>query len=408
MSWTEKYRWLSSCAGLELHILPDNAYSGRLCSVSLEKNRLNIDKKSEAEGDLAAVLKQVPNDRPLALTLTGKGILIKKVARIEEITGDTLNKVFPNFSLETFYVQNFISGDYSFLALIRKDSADELVKKIGEAGIKLLTVGLGPFAVALVLGQINNYGEEIRFDGHLIQHNSAFEWEDYKYQPGATSRFPLKIDTEKIPERNLIAYATAFQLALFNRLSPIVIPNSITEHALAEFREEKKFKFNLSAVLAGLFVLLLVNFLVFSRYQAANEQLAAQAGRSSAGVENVKMIRNDLAEKEKQLRELGWNKGLSFAYLADRIGRSVPASITLNELSVNPERDRLGTNGEGEKYEQNIIRISGKTANPEAVNDWIYRLKDETWVNRVTLESFSPGNGNEDDSRQQFILKISI
>lgn len=407
MQWIDKYLWFTSCQGLELHLLPDNSYSGRICHVSLNKNLLTIGAKHEVEGDIACVLKKVSPGEPLAVTLTGKGILIRKITGISELSEDSLNRVFPNLAVDNFYFQHFRSAENSFVALARKDMIDELINNIQSAGIKLLNISLGPFITSCILSQINTYGNEFHFDNHIIRFRKGFEWDDYQYTPQASSEFPIKVDREQLPERSVIAYATAFQLALLNHLEPVTIETEITSKTLAEFREEKKFKFSVATMLSICFLLLLVNFLVFSRYHALNEELQLEANKSSAGEVNIRSLEQDVAAKEQLLHDLGWNKGLKAAFLADQIGQSVPSSVTLDELTINP-RLKSNTPTEGKKYSSNQIRISGKTINLQAVNEWIYKLKDKTWVKQVVLERYSPDGEDQQDNRPKFVLRINI
>jgi len=133
---------------------------------------LNIDSKSEYSGDLASLLKKLPKDKPVALSLTGKGVLIRKTAKIDEIGRDQLNEVFPNLQADQFYVQNFVSGDLSFVAIIRRDVSDQVLAAFAGEGLNVLLLAAGPFAASAVLRQLNTYGDELCFDGHCVQYTA--------------------------------------------------------------------------------------------------------------------------------------------------------------------------------------------------------------------------------------------
>ncbi len=74
---------LSNCAGPEVHLKQDGSYDVRLVRLSLSKKLIKIEAKKSFVGSSVKITDFVL-DEPLAVTLTGKGVLIKKTARLEE------------------------------------------------------------------------------------------------------------------------------------------------------------------------------------------------------------------------------------------------------------------------------------------------------------------------------------
>ncbi len=406
MKFLEKYQWLNSCTGVELHILPDGAYDWRVCSVSLAGNSLNIDSKTEVPGDTAAVLKKFPKDKPLALTITGKGVLIRKAPAMEEIGENQLNQVFPNLEADQFYIQNFISGGQSFVSIIRREIIDGLMDVLSAEGLNILLLTIGPFTASHILKQLNTYGQEICFDGHEVQYNKEWEWTEYRYAAGKKSEFPLKIDLESIPEQYLLAYAAAFQLALYPRLAAVSLPVGQAENNLYEFQQKQQFQFRAGCILAVFFVVLLLNFLLFSYYNSANEALLSQVSQSSAGIESLRNTEKEIASNEKLLKELGWSRGVRYAWIADQLGQTVPAGLSLREIAINPLNTVETGRQRREVYDTGKIKIRGEASDPGAVNNWLYLLKGKSWVKGVNLDSFSPSSSSG-DNKQEFSITIS-
>lgn len=400
----DKYQWLNTCTGVELHLFPDGSYACRTCSVSLAGNLLNIDSKSEHSGDLASLLKKVPKDKPVALSLTGKGVLIRKTAKIEEIGRDKLNEVFPNLQSDQFYVQNFVSGDLSFVAIIRRDVSDQVLAAFAGEGLNVLLLTAGPFAASAVLRQLNTYGDELCFDGHCVQYTKEWDWTEYRFEPGKKSEFPLKVGMEALPGQFLIAYASAFQLALYPRLPVVSLPAPQVERHLDEFEQKQRFNFRAVAVLSGFFVLLLLNFLLFSYFNSANEALLSQVSQTSASLENLQHTEKEIASNEKLLQELGWNKGIRLSYLADQLGQTLPSSLKLKEIGINPLNVTETGRQRKEIYDTGKIKIRGEASDPAALNNWIYILKEKDWAKQVNLDSFSPSG---DDHTQEFTITIN-
>jgi Tfp pilus assembly protein PilN len=399
----EKYQWLSSCTGIELHILPDGSFSCRGCLISIQKDALSIDSKFEVEGDLRKVLKKIPADLPVSVSITGKNVLTKKTAKVEDMGPDKLLRLFPNIKPEQFYIQNFISGEFSFISIIRKEVLDEILLSFNKSDLNTLLLNLGPFATSHILGQLNVYGKAIRFDGHIINLSEKNVWENYKYEASAKSEFPLKIDIESIAEQYIVAYAAAFQLALYNKLNAVVVPVDSVYNKLSDFEQKQKFNFRLAVILGSFFVLLLLNFLLFSYYSSKNDLLLGQVSQSTASVESVRVAENNIANNEKLLKELGWYKGVRHAWLADQLGQSIPAGINLTEISINPLNTVESNRLRQEVYKTGTIHISGEANDLTSMNEWMYALKAKTWPRGVNLDSFAPSPEN---SKQHFAITI--
>jgi len=379
---------LSACSGAEVHLLGDGTFAIRVMYLSLHKSHIQIDRKKEYTVSLEQ-LASIELNGPIALTLTGKGVLIKKTAKLESVTEQSLRQLFPGFKLAEFYVQHFSSGDHSFIALIRQEIADPILKAIRKHGGKILVFSLGPFAAAQVMPLLNHYGTHLDFDGHQVILDEQKNWLDYSYTTGAGTAFQLKLGIEPIPQQYLLAYASAFQLILNERLDLVGVGDQQMEEELAELLSKLKFKKNSALSLYSLFALLLVNFLLFSYYNAANQKLAGKAGRQNTQTFDRKKLETAVIEKEKQVNLLGWNHGQHYSFLCDQIGQTVPAAITLNELHINRLAATPITSDKEVQVETGTIKILGQSASIYAINEWIYALKQKPWVKTVQLQKYT-------------------
>lgn len=383
---------MNECAGLEVNIRTDGTFAVRLVELSLQKKLIHIKEKKE-QVVAADQLHSVKVKGPLAVTLTGKGVLIKKTKRLESITAQSLSQLFPDFKMADFYVQHFPAGDNSFIAFVRKEIADHILSIFKKQGAELLMLSLGPFAAEQAIPQLNNYNGNLNFDGHQIVLDDQKTWLDYNYAAGLDSSFELKIDTEPLPQQFLLAYATAFQLILHERLELIRVEADDINTQLVESTFRLKFNRNASLLLLVFFVLLLVNFLLFSFYNSANQALAGKAGARSDVSQNKEKLQAEVKEKEAQVKLLGWNNGQNYAYLCDQIGQTLPAAIILNELVINPLQQ--GSSSSQKIIETGSMRITGQSANIYVINDWIYALKLKPWVKAVQLEKYGRDDQKE-------------
>lgn len=389
---------------MELAIEPDGTVVCRMCSLALEKNSLTIVEKKELKGTLEEVIASFPGSIPVAVSLTGRGILTKISNALGELSGQQLQEVFPNFKAESFYVQQFPGDDHVFLSIARKEQIDGLLATLKDAKIQVLCVTLGPFAVSHVLSQVNTYGEQLCFAGHCVSYTQDFKWRDYKFDQRTSSEFALKIAQENLGEEYLIAYATAFQLILYPRLPAVLLPVTEVSDRLEEFSEQQTFRFRLVGILGFFFVLLLVNFGIFSSYRAKNAHLYAHVNLQSSSAENLQMLETNTAQQQERLKVLGWYRGLPYSWITDQVSSEVPPAVELIELSVSPAKQAERNSERKEVYQSGIIHVKGTTTDPTDVNDWIYKLKSKDWVKQVQMERFSPG---EEDGVQEFEMLLN-
>ena len=239
------------------------------------------------------------------------------------------------------------------------------------------------------------------FDGHIISLINKHVWESYQYKAGEGSGFPVKIDIEIIPEKNILSYSAAFQLALYKRLSVIEVPAEATSAAISEYREEKIFKSRAVIILSLFFILLLVNFLLYNHYNSSNNNLIEKVSKSTSMQSNAKQLEEDLRLKEGLVKALGWNKGIRYAFILDQIGQTVPAAITLTALNINYGSALSVHNAQPDiSYS---VKISGETPEVRMVNNWIYVLRDKDWVKEVNMNNFEP---HPESGQQKFSLTI--
>ena len=389
--------------GAEINLKSDGSCSIRVVKLSLSKKLIQIESKKEYSGSLAEVLK---NDfsGPLALTITGKGLLIKKTTRLEQVTEQGLQHLFPQMKLSEFYVQHFPTGAYSFIAIMRKEIVDSVISAFKLKSVDILLLSLGPFVVDQVIPQINSYGEQLKFDGHHITFDGDKNWLEYSFALDAKSGFPLKIDMEHMPENYLLAYAAAFQLILHEQLNLIEVLSTEIKQNLIDYSAKLKFKKHGMLILMFFFILLMLNFLVFNYYNSDNQELMSKAGQKSYDFENRQKLEEDVKIKESMVKRLGWNKGYSYAYLCDQIGQTLPKEIKLEEMQVNS----LSGTGSGllkvPQLDNGSMRIKGETSSIYAVNNWIYTLKEKQWVKEVKLEKYMT---DDQKGAQVFTLFLS-
>lgn len=404
MKLLEKYHHISEATGIGITIERNGDYTISACSVGVENNQLSFQRKLTGITSLNELGKQVPAKTLVALNLSGKGILQKQADRIEDIDQNNFNRILPNAKPEDYYIQNFISGDQSFISVIRRTEADKWIDQLRELGYALLVLSLGPFPVEHVLPQLNVYDQDVTFGGHVIRRNERLEWTSCQYNEAAATSFPLKIESEGINEKLLIAYASAFQLVLSNKINVIQAAVPSLADGYNKLLAERKLKVQGILILAAFFVLLLVNFVLFSWLNSANAKLTEQVSRSAQSSSDVQQVGDQVQQKEALLKTLGWEDNVNKSVLIDQVASLLPQEITWQEAAVDPV-DIVQSRSQKEiVFSIRTIRITGSCERIIPVNEWIARIKTKAWVKNAQLDSYT---FNQELNTGKFTLLIS-
>jgi len=403
MGKLDEYYRLNKVAGVNIHLQTGGEVLVQLCAVEASGNQLTINKKVIDLTSVGRLKEDLPAKSIISLNFSGKGILQKRIDKTEIVDQNVFSKILPNAKSEDFYVQNFISGEYSFVSVIRKSEADKWLNQLRELTFQPLLLSLGVFPVENIIPQLNIYEPEVILGGYQIQRNEKGEWLDIK-PVEAASPYAFKLGSEKIEERLLIAYAAAFQLVMIGQLDPISADAEDLNKALQSRLAEQKLKVRGAVVLIIIFTLLLGNFIALSWLNASNTELTRQVGKYAENNNNEQEISDRIREKEALLHTLGWDGGINKSILIDQVSSLLPSEVTLREILVNPVDITGSRIQKAIVFSDRKIIITGNSEKIIPVNEWIARIKTRTWVKNIQLENFAYNN---ELSTGQFIISIN-
>jgi Tfp pilus assembly protein PilN len=400
----EKYYRINRAAGISIRVLSNGKTTIHVSEIILEGSKLDFGKKAVNIIDLKKIGELLPVKTVVALNLSGKGVLQKQTEKIERIDQGNFNRVVPNANLEDFYIQNFISGEKSFVSMIRKSDADIWLEQLKELGFQVVMLTLGPYPVQNIVDQLNIYDQELRFDGNVIMRSENRDWSSVYFDEAVTAPFPLKIAEERIDEQLLIPFASAFQLALASSLESIKANASGPDTTYDELIEERKFKTKGFIVLLIFFVLLLTNFVTLTFLNSSNNQLQTQVDLTSQGNTDLEKLNEQIEQKETLLKNLGWVEGIHKSSLVDQLSSLLPEDLTLQSIAINPIDAEAGRVQRSLTFDDQKIVITGTSQKIIPVNEWIARIKTRPWVKNVQMESFTINN---ELNTGQFIIAIN-
>jgi Tfp pilus assembly protein PilN len=400
----EPYYRISHAAGVNIHLRQDGVAHIHACSVIAKGNQLDIDKKVLDISSVEGLSKHFQEKTPIALNLSGKGILHKQIERTETIDQGNFNKILPNAGIDDFYVQHFISGDLSFVSVIRKTEADRWINQLIAQGYVPLSLSLGPLPVEHIIPQLNIYESGLQFGGNIIQRDEHSHWTNYRYDETALAPFPLKIESEGIDEKLVVPYAVAFQLILGNQLDIIQAEVPLLNDTYQSKLSDQKLKVNGILVLSVFFVLLLINLVIFSWLNSSNIQLASKVSRFTQNTSNVQDINEQIKQKEALLQSLGWDGGINKSVLIDQLASLMPEEISLTEIAITPIDLNSSRAQRSLIFFERRISITGTSGKIIPVNEWMARIKTRPWVKNIQMESYAYNN---ELNTGQFIITLN-
>ena len=392
MDLLTQYYSISQAAGIAVNIRKDGSSEVSCCQVITDHKQLTIEKKVVALDAIDVLPRHIDVKIPIALNLAGKGILFKQLTGIAEDNQHDISRILPDLNSNDFYLQQFISGDQVFVAMIRRTVADHWMNILQQQGFTVLMLSLGPFPVAHILNQLNIYENEVLFNGNKISRDEAMNWTGLSLDSSFTAPFTLKLDSEVIDQKLVLPYAAAFQLVLAAKLELIRANVESLEARFQQTIDTKKFKVKGALVLGIFFILLLVNFVFFSWLNSENIQLNEKVSLSANSSSDMQALTDKIKEKETLLNDLGWDGGVNKAMLVDQLAALLPGEITVKEIAINPVDDLGNRNRQELKFIDHRIRMAGSSVRIIEVNEWIARIKTKKWVKNVQLENYNYNN----------------
>lgn len=397
----EKYR-LHTCWGISLR-QEGETLSFRCCKLRLDRQQLEIEDSLEVDD-----WESLPNKKneavPVALHLEARQILIKEsTAPIRD--DDQLRSIFPSYDPARFYSIQLRGETTSWVALVRRDYVLDILDRFSAAGYPVIKVFIGPFLLDNILEQLNTYSTEYKFDGHAIQiHAESRLWQQYQWDRTIESPFALKVGDHPIKPHFVSAYAAAFSTLMADFVTDYSLAVPEVEEQRQLWLEKQKFKNNLILIVGGLFLLLLINTFAFNHYYQENQDLEGQVSTQQTTEKDLGKLEAGIKQNEQLLAELGWNGGVSKAWLLDQIAYSIRqyTQITLSQIQINPQIKGPG-NVMLQQPDQMIIK--GNSPTLEMLNLWLRELKNNPWITGVSIEEY--GNRQQDDTLDAFTIKIN-
>lgn len=405
--WWE--RWIpescltsGSICGIEC-LFDDTGVSYYYSVLQKKKNAISVSDSGKTSNisDILKLSKKIV--APISIVITGKGVIIKKILFSENDSlalKDLTKQYLPTIQPEEFYIQFYKSSHQSgHLSICRKEQVNELVRQFSQEKSECVNIYIGPLvvnALSVITSAYNKLSASVYQLGLV---NGVIE----TIQPfNSNDIVPLQADDFKVEVGQLISFASGF--SYLTQQTIFISENGEITSLSSKHAEKLKLKIVLLVFIAFLFLISVINSLLFFRKFEEDNLLKTELNLYESKHEKITQLLNNYQKKKTLIEQAGIFDHKKLSVYADKIAASLPQDIVLRELHFNPEE------GEAEEdslinFSENQLIIKGNCHKSLLLNEWINVLKNQDFIKSVNLENF---RFNSEEHLPNFVLKLEV
>lgn len=369
------------------------------CELFKNNDNLCVDHEFRFFNDFSELKASVSGSFPVFIVIDGKGVLHKKLAV------DRANEplaAFPDIDPKAFYIQKSShKSENSFVSVCRKETLDNLLKELSHSGFNVLSCALGPLVINAFLDLIGIAEDTIHLGYSVIR-------VDRTGILAVTRAETFNQDAVSIQSEHIGADVLAcFCLAIGYFSGNLTKADTLNFPELSQMGEEVKFKRRYYKLIGfgvvGAFLVLLINFFVYSSYASDLERLEEDYYQNSKMIKQLQTLEADFERERLFLENNELLDHFACIPFCDQLGASVPEDIVLEKIEVNPILGKIRS-GKRVKYLKGVAVVEGLAEHDNSLSRWVQRLGEEDWVLEVIIEKYS----YENDGNLCFVLRIEL
>ena len=350
-----------------------------------KKQQINIIKKSEKSIPINSLKNEISTKHPIFLNIIGKGILHKKIknSNISQLNDDELIKsVLPNIQASEFYIQKIYNSIDLYVVIIRKALMESIIENISNQGFEILEVFIGITSLVNIL-DLSSHENYVICDLSIHLKDKQIDTIEAINENKITEYI---IGDEVINGKNILSFSSALTFYSVKLLANSLSPSSILRQQ--NFIYKKFYTYLKWFLLIGTFIILLINYLLYSYFSTQNNKLTSEFNSTLTELEVIKQLTDNVTQKEKFLKDNNITNPTHFSLFADRIALIRPNGIVFTRLKFNPLRGDIRNQNRIE-FELNKMIIEGSSDKISTLNNWLKDIEKEKWVKKVELIDFN-------------------
>lgn len=397
----QKLFGVKEVVGVELDILQDGSYSIRFVELLLNGDLIRTGKSHVSLTKVSQLKNSIDEGVPVVLVVNGKGVIYRQLDLQHETETARLQKVLPNASIADFYLETLNISQFECVAIARKGLIDAVIDEFIKEEINIVDIHIGPLVINSVAGLFSSGNNELVFGLNKVMIKDGKIISFQKLEESITENdTTVLLRGISIKEKLLLSYSIAFGFLLGNEKSGIEAKH--IQHNFNEMVEKLKFKLYGWCILFGFLVILIINFIIHSYYHHENISLGhIDADRITTT--KIESLRKELSKKELQIKESSVGFAYNYSFLSDRIAASVPMSIQLDELTINPLDDRTSKEQKRKIFQNDLVHIKGRCKDIGPLNAWAGILTNLPFVSEVSVTRY-----RFDEQEQEGMFEISM
>ena len=345
------------------------------CILANKKGAVVFIGKEELEAEKMAKL-------PIVLTIEGKGVLHKSV--MQQLEKGSVSAVYPSIKVEEFYVQELLGEKHSHVAIIRNSLLEHVLAELNIKESSLLNVFLGAYVVNELI-TLNDFPTSIVSAGKKY----TFEQEVGELHAISTEQESFSTNNSilgySVKSKKSLAFLGGLYYLFYGFGAPAGGANFLLQNE--NFKAQKQFKIvGISALVFFLSLLLLI-YGALSVLNGEINELTNKNIQKASQLDQLNELEAQLKEKKEFIAALGLQQKENHAYLLDQIGQTVPSSIQLNTLLLNPNVKAV-KQGKEIEYNHGVVSITGLSKKSLVLNNWKKELGALKWVEKVSLQDY--------------------
>jgi Tfp pilus assembly protein PilN len=378
------------------HTANNSIEAFNLLKLKKEKKELKIIDNKQLES-IDSVFSNLKKQQHIFLTINNQHVLFKHITGTFNADELIVKNAFPSIKISEFYYQIVSTTQKHFVAICRKKYVRSLIDQYQSNNISVIDFSLHNLAIS-TLNPFLDQESIWSSNAEIILNNSIIE--DIQNKDVAEKKYTI----------NNLSISNNFVLSLAGILTYYLKATNIKgnyiefKNSLYQLYFNKRFYYlGLRGALSILFLVLLINFVIFSslrkKASSLNNEILVKSNQKNA----LLNIKNRVDKKTKLVNSIYALSDAKTSSLINYIGESVPSKLQLTKLEFQPIKNSIKENKEIIVL-NNKINIKGISKSNKLFTNWISDLELKDWVQKVVVVNYGKGKS----TTAQFEFEITI
>lgn len=335
--------------------------------------------------------------RHVFLVINNQQVLLKKIEDTNSNSQQLVKTAFPNIKLSDFYYEITRNNENSFIAICRKEYVNKIIQQYRFNGIAVIDFSLDSLAIHSLFPYLNQ--KEIYTTTSQIS-----------LSQDSINSINKNIFTEKEYSINNMLVSNRYVLSLAGIISYLSGVSRFQtgfenlQNELQQYYNSKRFyTLGLKTTLGSVFLILLINFVFFSKAHSEVSILKAELLVNSSYKNTLIKLQERVDKKNELATSITSISATKTSWYINEIGKSVPNKLQLIELKFQPLIKSIKKNKEI-KVDKNNILVKGISKSNKDFSKWYSSLELKEWIEKIVVISY--GKGKRTTASFEFIITI--